>query len=45
MTIVPIVAVIGAAGVGVASAMLTAAGGVVSAVLHGEPHQNAPAAQ
>jgi hypothetical protein len=42
--VLPVTKAVGQAGLGVAAAVLTGAGGVAFAVWHGQPHQDAPAA-
>jgi hypothetical protein len=42
--VLPVTKAVGQAGVSVATAVLTGAGGVAFAFWHGQPHQDAPAA-
>jgi hypothetical protein len=42
--VLPVTKAFGQAGVGVATALLTAGGGVASAAWHGQPHHDAPTA-
>ena len=42
--VLPVTKAVGQAGLGVAAAVLTGAGGVAFAMWHGQPHQDAPAA-
>ena len=42
--VLPVTKAVGLAGVSIAAAVLTGAGGVAFAVWHGQPHQDAPAA-
>ena len=42
--VVPVTQAVGEAGLSIAAAVLTGAGGVGFAIWHGQPHQNPPAA-